>query len=70
MILESLKANMSIIPDDELLDIVNVASAEVKKRAGLESIGIPDIKNNSVEENLRVLVDALKQMGINIPNSP
>lgn len=67
MVLQLLKENISNIPDSELLEIINVAGAEIKKRAGLEAVGIPDIRNNTVEENLKVLRDALRQMGIHIP---
>lgn len=47
------------LSDDDLFKVLDGASEEMKRRNGLLGPSISNIKNNSVEQNVSLVLDAL-----------
>lgn len=52
-------AELKDLSDDDLFKILDGASEEMKRRNGLLGPSISNIKNNSVEQNVSLVLDAL-----------
>lgn len=60
------KDKLTKLSDEDVMDILEAASEEVKRRSGISGLGIGDIRNNSVENNLKILLDSLQGLGVKI----
>jgi hypothetical protein len=63
-ILLEIKSKIQEINDDELFELLDCASEELKRRNGLLMPSIPDIRNKSPQANLQMVIEALAGMGV------
>ena len=66
MLPHDFRDKLTRLSDEDVMDILEATSDEVKRRNNLTGVGLGDVRNNSVEQNLKILLDALQGMGINI----
>lgn len=59
MDIDAVLAGMKDLSDDDLFKVLDGASEEMKRRNGLLGPSISNIKNNSVEQNVSLVLDAL-----------
>lgn len=59
MDVSSVLAELKTLSDDDLFKILDGASEEMKRRNGLLGPSIGNIKNNTVEQNVGLVLDAL-----------
>jgi len=65
--LEDVKARLLELTDDDLFELLDAVSEEVKRRNGL--LGgptIPDIRGQTPEANLKMVLEALGELGVRI----
>lgn len=54
------------LSDEDVMDILDAVSNEVKRRTNVRFPNMEDIRGNSVEQNLKIVLDALKNVGMNV----
>lgn len=54
------------LSDQELFDLLEATSEEMKRRNGLLGPSVSDIRNKPVEEMMKVFLDALSGVGIEV----
>jgi hypothetical protein len=59
MDVRAIVADLKSLSDDDLFLLLDGASEEVKRRNGLLGPSISQVRSNSVEENVRLVVDAI-----------
>ena len=57
------KLEIKSISDNELFDVLDCASEELKRRNGLLAPGINDTLNQSPQVNLKMVIEALANLG-------
>lgn len=57
--LVSVIGNLKTLSDEELFMLLDRTSEEVKRRNGLLGPSISKVRSNSVEENVKLVVDAI-----------
>ena len=61
-----LKAKLEGLTDDDLFALLDAVSEEVKRRNNLSGPSIPDIRAQSIEQNVKMVADALSSLGVQI----
>lgn len=59
MDVDAVLAGLKDLSDDDLFKVLDGASEEMKRRNGLLGPSISNVKNNSVEQNVGLVLDAL-----------
>lgn len=59
MDVRAIVAELKSVSDEELFILLDGASEEMKRRNGLIGPSISAIKSNSVEENVKLVIDSL-----------
>jgi hypothetical protein len=54
------------LSDDDLFQLLEAASMELKHRNGLLGPTVSDVRSKSVEENVRTVIGALAKLGITV----
>lgn len=67
--LEEIKNQVQNLNDEELFELLDLVSGEVKRRNGLAFPNVADIHNQSVEQNVKMVLDALSNLGVKV-NKP
>ena len=66
--IQEVKDGIQDITDDELFLVLECVSNELKRRNNiLAGPSIKDIRNQSPEQNLKMVLDALSTFGVKIP---
>lgn len=60
------KMNFENVNDSDLLDMLNQVSDEVKRRNNLAGPDFASMRQNTVEQNMKIIRDALGGLGINL----
>ena len=60
------KENLLKLSDEDLFDVLEAVSDEVKRRNGLSGLGIKDVRENTVEENVKLIIGAINDLGVKI----
>lgn len=61
-----IKAKLQGLSDDDLFNLLDAVSEEVKRRNNLIGPSIPDVRNQSVDQNVKMVMDALMGLGVQI----
>jgi hypothetical protein len=64
--ISEIKSIVKSISDDELFELLECASDELKRRNGLLVPGMADIRKQSPEANVAMLIEALSKMGAQV----
>lgn len=64
--ISEIKLIVKDISDDELFELLECASDELKRRNGLLIPGVSDIRSQSPEANLKLVMEALAKMGAQV----
>jgi predicted nucleic acid-binding Zn-ribbon protein len=64
MKIEKLEKELQAISDEDLFAILNIISEEVKRRNNMKSPSISNIRDRSIEENVKAVLSALANFGI------
>ena len=64
--ISEIKSIVKDISDDELFELLECASDELKRRNGLLIPGVSEIRKQSPEANLTMLIEALAKAGSQI----
>ena len=62
-IISTIKKKIQEISDEDLFELLDCASEELKRRNGLIMPGVTDIRNQSPQANLKMVIDALSNFG-------
>lgn len=68
MIPPNFREKLSKLSDADLIDVLDAVSEEVKKRNNISGLGLKSISENSFEENTKIIMEAIKNLGIEIKN--
>lgn len=63
---DEFKTKIQSLGDNELFELLDLVSDEVKRRNGLAFPNVADIHNQSVEQNVKMVLDALSQLGVKV----
>lgn len=66
MDVEAFKKSLTDLNDAQVLEILDVVSTEVKKRNQMGGPDFASLRANTVEQNMKVIMDALSGLGIKI----
>lgn len=64
--LSDLREKIQGLSDDELFSVLDCVSEEVKRRNNIMGPSIPDIRAQSPEENVKMVIEALAALGVNV----
>lgn len=67
---EEMKAKLVGLSDDDLFSLLDAVSEEVKRRNNLAGPSIPDIRTQSVDQNVKMVLEALAGLGVQIKPKP
>lgn len=56
---EDIKARLAGLTEEDLLDLLGAVSDEVKRRNELVDFGIPDVRGQTPQQNLSMVLEAL-----------
>lgn len=65
-----LKKPLSSLSDDEVFDLLNSVSEEVKRRNGLMGPTVTDVKGQPLEKTVGAFLGALADFGVQFKNKP
>lgn len=60
------KNQIQNLNDNDLFELLDLVSGEVKRRNGLAFPNVADIHNQSVEENVKMVLEALSNLGVKV----
>lgn len=64
--MDDLRTRLQGMQDEELMELLDAVSEEVKRRNDLTGLGIPDVRSQSVEQNVAMVLEALADMGARV----
>ena len=65
---ETIEQNLQSLSDGDLLKLLDSVSEEVKRRNRLMGPSVSDIRNKSVEQNVKDFLTCLADLGIAVKN--
>ena len=69
--IQEIQEKIENITDDELFLILECVSNEVKRRNKIMAgPSVRDLRNNTPEQNLKLVLDALATFGVTVPKKP